>query len=254
MVSATGSFCTWSFMPHSRPTLRFLHRSGWLRLGAAFLLLAVTTLNAAAKGDPAPAVQLKDLAGKAFSLAAFKGQVVLVDFWASWCGPCRKSLPELDGLQERFAAQGVKVVGISLDSDVNAMTAFLEKVPVRFTILHDPVGLTGEAFSVVAMPTTFLIDREGRITGRFEGGAHVQEEAAAVTALLEGTQPSKEVRVASGLQATGSLKAWRRGHLADPIMILDGDKLSALLREHIHASKEGAAGNGGAAGGGCGCN
>jgi peroxiredoxin len=240
-------------MPTTSSSLRAPNRSPWPRLGAAFLL-AATLFGAAGKGDPAPAIQLKDQAGKSFSLATYKGQVVVVDFWASWCGPCRKSLPELDDLQARFASQGVKVVGISLDTDASAMTAFLEKVPVRFSILHDPAGQTGEAFSVVAMPTTFLIDREGRIAARFEGGAHTQEEAAAVTALLAGTSPSKEVRVASGLQATGSLKAWRRGHLADPIMSLDGDRLSAMLREHIHASKEGAAGNGGAAGGGCGCN
>jgi peroxiredoxin len=225
----------------------------WLPF-AATILMAATILTAAGKGDPAPAIQLKDQAGRAFSLAAFKGQVVLVDFWASWCGPCRKSLPELDGLQDRFATQGVKVVGVSLDADAGSMVAFLEKVPVRFTILHDPAGQTGEAFSVVAMPTTFLIDRDGRIAARFEGGAHTQEEAAAVAALLAGGGAPKEVRVASGLQATGGLKAWRRGHLADPIMSLDGDRLSATLREHIHASKEGAAGNGGAAGGGCGCN
>jgi cytochrome c biogenesis protein CcmG/thiol:disulfide interchange protein DsbE len=234
-------------------TFRFPDSHAWLRLGGT-LLLSGTILWAAGKGDLAPAIQLKDQAGKSFSLAAYKGQVVVVDFWASWCGPCRKSLPELDGLQNRFAAQGVKVVGISLDTEEGAATTFLEKVPVRFTILQDPSGQTGEAFSVVAMPTTFLIDREGRIAGRFEGGAHTQEEAAAVASLLAGGAAPKEVRVASGLQATGGLKAWRRGHLADPIMNLDGDSLTVMLREHIHASKEGAAGNGGAAGGGCGCN
>jgi thiol-disulfide isomerase/thioredoxin len=197
---------------------------------------------------------LKDQAGKSFSLAALKGQVVLVDFWASWCGPCRKSFPELDGVQERFAAQGVKVVGVALDEDASAVTAFLDKVPVHFTIVHDPTGQAAEAFSVVAMPTSFLIDKEGRIAARFEGGSHTQEEAAAIGALLNGGSAPAEVRVASGLQAKGNLKAWRRGHLADPIMNLDGDRLSAMLNEHIHASKEGAAGNGGAAGGGCGCN
>jgi peroxiredoxin len=220
----------------------------------ALILVASAWLGAVGKGDPAPAIQLKDQAGKVFSLADFKGQVVVVDFWASWCGPCRKSLPELDGLQDRFAAQGVKVVGISLDDDFGAVTAFLAKVPVRFTILHDPGGRSGEAFSVVAMPTTFLIDREGKIAARFEGGAHLQEEADAVTALISGGSAPKEIRVASGLQATGSLRAWRRGHLADPIMNLDGDRLTFMMKEHIHASKEGASGNGGAAGGGCGCN
>jgi peroxiredoxin len=253
MVPATGSFFIWRPMLNSCPGFRSPAIRPWLRLGAT-ILLAATLLHAAGKGEAAPAIQLKDQAGHAFSLAAFKGQVVVVDFWASWCGPCRKSLPELDGLQNRYAAQGVKVVGISLDSDAGSMASFLDKVPVRFTILHDPTGQVGEAYAVVAMPTTFLIDREGRIAARFEGGAHMQEEAAAVAALLAGGGVPKEVRVASGLQATGGLKAWRRGHLADPIMNLDGDSLTALLREHVHASKEGAAGNGGAAGGGCGCN
>ncbi len=232
---------------------RFPGQRVWLALGAA-LFLAGASLAAAGKGDLAPEVQLKDSKGKPFSLAALKGQVVVVDFWASWCGPCRKSMPELDKLQDRFADQGVKVVGISLDEETAAVGSFLEQVPVRFTILQDATGRTGEAFSVVAMPTTFLIDREGRIAARFEGGAHVQEEAAAVAALLAGSPAPKEVRIAAGLQATGSLKAWRRGHLADPIMSLDGDTLTGFFREHIHASKEGAAGNGGAAGGGCGCN
>ncbi|HJW72988.1 MAG TPA: redoxin family protein [Geothrix sp.] len=225
----------------------------WLRLGAT-LLLAGSILGAVGKGDPAPALQLKDRTGKAFSLADLKGQVVVVDFWASWCGPCRKSLPELDGLQDRYAAQGVKVVGVSLDDDLGAVTAFLEKIPVRFTILHDPAGKSGEAFSVVAMPTTFLIDREGRIAGRFEGGSHLKEESDAIALLISGSGAPQEIRVAAGLQATGPLRAWRRGHLADPIMNLDGDRLTAVLNEHIHASKEAAAGNGGAAGGGCGCN
>ena len=235
------------------PTSHLPIPSSWLR-ACLVVLLAATLLNASGKGDPAPPILLKDTAGVSFSLADLKGQVVVVDFWASWCVPCRKSLPELDRLQNRFAKQGVKVVGISLDADSAAATAFLEKVPVRFTILHDPSGQTGEAFSVVAMPTTFLIDREGRIAARFEGGAHTDEEASAVTALLGGTNLVKEVRVSSGLQATGAVKAWRRGHLADPIMNLEGDRLSVMQREHIQASKEGAAGTGGAAGGGCGCN
>jgi hypothetical protein len=105
----------------------------------------------------------------------------------------------------------------------------------------------------------FRIHQEdGRIAARFEGGdesVHAKIEAA-VAALLAGEPlaPGTDVRVAASLHATGDLKAWQRGYLADPIMILDGDTLTRIIKEHIHASKEAAAGDGGAAGGGCGCN
>jgi thiol-disulfide isomerase/thioredoxin len=196
-----------------------------------------------------------DTKNGAFSLAGQKGKVVLVDFWASWCGPCRKSLPALDKLQAKYKDQGLVVVGVSLDDDVANAANFLDRVPVTFTILSDTVGTTAEAYHVVAMPTSFIVDTEGRIVARFEGGEYTDVEEAIIQGLLKGiVKPQADVRVAAGLQATGSLKAWRRGHLADPFMDLDGDPLTALLREHIHASKEGSAGNGGAAGGGCGCN
>ena len=122
-------------------------------------------------------------------------------------------------------------------------------------VLSDTTGRSAETYGVVAMPTSFLIDQEGNIVARFEGGEHLKAEEEAVVALLQKRgAPGADLRVASGLQATGSLKAWQRGHLADPIMSLDGDRLTSMFREHIHASKEGASGNGGAAGGGCGCN
>jgi hypothetical protein len=108
------------------------------------------------------------------------------------------------------------------------------------------------------MPTTFLIDPDGRIVARFEGGDRKAHEAidAAVGSLAAGKAlgPGADRRVSKSLQATGTVKAWQRGYLADPIMDLDGDPISRMLREHIHASKEGAAGDGGPAGGGCGCN
>jgi thiol-disulfide isomerase/thioredoxin len=227
---------------------------------ATAALLALVPVLAWA-GEPAPPLTLQilkssDAKGGSFSLAAQKGKVVLVDFWASWCGPCRKSMPALDQLQAKYKDQGLVVVGVSLDDDVANATNFLDRVPVSFTVLSDTAGTSAEAYHVVAMPTSFIVDAEGQIFARFEGGTHLDAEETAIKGLLKGAAPvpKADVRVASGLQATGSLKAWRRGHLADPIMDLNGDPLSQSLREHIHASKEASAGNGGAAGGGCGCN
>jgi Domain of unknown function (DUF4266) len=108
------------------------------------------------------------------------------------------------------------------------------------------------------MPTTFLLDPDGRIAARFEGGdksVHEKIDAAVATLLAGGSlAPGAGVRVARSLEATSKIKAWQRGYLADPIMNLDGDPITRLLREHVHSSKEAAAGDGGAAAGGCGCN
>ncbi len=228
-----------------------------LRHVVAIACLAV--LPAAASGaEPAPGLKLTDLYGNASSLEALKGHVVVLDFWASWCVPCRASFPMLNDLQARYASQGLRVLGLTLEENTDAINEFLEAVPPSFTIVRDPSGHAGEAFNVVAMPTTFLLDREGRIVARFEGGdkkTHAKLTEA-VAALLSGRTlaPGADVRVTESLRATSKLKAWQRTYLADPMMNLDGNPLSQMLHEHIHASKEGAAGDGGAVGGGCGCN
>jgi thiol-disulfide isomerase/thioredoxin len=208
--------------------------------------------------EQAPAVRLRQMNAAPFPLESLKGSVVVLDFWAPWCVPCRTSFPAMDALQQKYAKQGLRVLGLTLDGNDDAIIAFLDAVPVGFTILRDTSGQAGEAFNVVAMPTTFVLDRQGRIAARFEGGGaavHAKVEAAVATLLAGGTLGGDTgVRVAPSARATGGVKAWQRGYLADPIMNLEGDRLTQVLRDHIHASKEGAAGNGGAAGGGCGCN
>lgn len=227
------------------------------RLRVATVLLSVIA-SAALSVEPAPDLKIKTLNGDAFSLESLEGQVVVLDFWASWCVPCRTSFPFLGALQGKYQAQGLRVLGLTLEDNEDAIRAFLDDVPAFFTILRDPSGHAGEAFKVVAMPTTFLLDRQGRIVARFEGGdkrAHAKIEAAVSTLLSGGTlSTGVDVHIAKSLEATGTIKAWQRTYLADPIMTLDGDPITRLLREHIHASKEGASGDGGPAGGGCGCN
>lgn len=222
-----------------------------------FALFAV--LSHSAPGDEtAPRLHALRLDGTSFSLESLKGNVVLLDFWASWCVPCRTSFPFFDALQMKYREQGLRVVGVTLEESADPVLAFLDSVPVGFTIARDPSARAGDEFNVVAMPTAFLLDREGRVAARFEGGdrtVHARIERAVVT-LLSGRSlpPGSDVRAAASLEATGSLRAWERSYLADPIMSLDGARLTRVLHEHVHASKEGAAGDGGPAGGGCGCN
>lgn len=235
-------------------------RGRFVFLGRQFLgisLLLILPASAPAL-EPAPRVSLVDLYGNASSLEALRGHVVVIDFWASWCVPCRATFPMLNDLQARYASKGLRVLGLTLEESTDAVNTFLEDVPATFSIVRDPSGHAGDAFNVVAMPTTFLLDSEGRIVARFEGGdrkAHARLEEAVAALLAGGTlAPGADVRISESLRATVRIKAWQRTYLADPMMSLDGDPLSRMLHEHIYASKEGAAGDGGPTGGGCGCN
>lgn len=226
---------------------------------AALLVLPLLPLLALPAGAAdVPAVEARTLGGEPFRFDSLRGKVVVLDFWAPWCLPCRKSFPFLDSLDARYRARGLAVVGLTLEERRADVDRFLASMRPGFRVLVDPTGRTGEALGVVAMPTTFLLDREGHVVARFEGGGeevHRKLEDA-VKKLLEGeaVPAGTDVIASAGTRATGSVKAWERGYLADPFMELAGDRLTRVVKEHVHASKEAAAGDGGASGGGCGCN
>jgi thiol-disulfide isomerase/thioredoxin len=113
--------------------------------------------------SPAPAFSLKDREGHVHTFADFKGHVVLVDFWASWCAPCKMSFPALDALHQEFHDAGLEVVAINVDEDAKSAYAFLAGKSPSMTILFDPKGQAPEAFKVEGMPSSFLIDRDGNI-------------------------------------------------------------------------------------------
>jgi len=104
-----------------------------------------------------------------FELSSLRGSVVLLDFWATWCKPCRFALPAYAKLYEKYGDSGLKVIAISVDHDATALTHYLRKNPVPFTILKDPKGRLAQQMGVTKMPTTFLIDREGKIEVFFPG-------------------------------------------------------------------------------------
>jgi thiol-disulfide isomerase/thioredoxin len=107
-----------------------------------------------------------------------RGSVVLLDFWATWCKPCVKSMPELDAMYRDYQKLGLVVVGVSVDQGddrVKKVTKFLDKKPVGYPIVIDGEGnASWEAFQVAALPTLYLIDREGRIVERWTGIVDMQ--------------------------------------------------------------------------------
>lgn len=133
----------------------------------ATLLLAVLPALAAPKtGDAFPDLSKAALEG---TLPDMKDKVVLVDFWASWCGPCRAAFPALKDIAEKYKDRGVVVLGISLDEDREDMDRFVNKLKPGFPIVRDPKGKLAEKLGVQGIPSTFIVGRDGRIASMHEG-------------------------------------------------------------------------------------
>jgi peroxiredoxin len=141
---------------------RPVRRSGIRAAAVAAFALACTTLTGASNG-PAPAFSLPARSGGTVSLADLKGQVVMINFWASWCGPCRQEMPLLDQMHKKYESLGFKLLGVNVESDTKDAELMLAKVPVTFPILFDRENKVSQMYSVNAMPSTVFIDRKGNV-------------------------------------------------------------------------------------------
>jgi thiol-disulfide isomerase/thioredoxin len=113
-------------------------------------------------GDTAPGFSLAGIDSQV-NLADKKGKVVYLDFWASWCTPCRQSFPWMNQLKARYAAQGLEIIAVNLDKTREDSKAFIDATQPTFTIAFDPEGSTAEAYQVMGMPSSYLIDRTGQL-------------------------------------------------------------------------------------------
>jgi len=122
-------------------------------------------------------------------LAAFEGQVVVLDFWASWCVPCRRSFPWWNTMQAKYADQGLVIIGVNLDNDLDSAAAFLEEYPAEFRIHYDKQKELAKRYGVQAMPSSYVLGRDGEIFKKHFGFKVRQQdefEALLVSALRAG--------------------------------------------------------------------
>ncbi len=112
---------------------------------------------------PAPDFTLVDRDGRKFSLSELRGQVVMINFWASWCAPCREEMPLLEQIYQRYESLGFTLLGVNVEENSADAEAWLEDRPVSFPILYDPQNGVSKLYDVVAMPSTVLVDRQGNV-------------------------------------------------------------------------------------------
>ncbi len=157
--------------------MRLINISSFTKFAFAFLI-SLTLLNSAQANDKQWLEKL--------DLAQYENKVVYLDFWASWCGPCRKSFPWLNAMQEKYKDKGLVVIGINLDTDIETAKQFLKKTPASFTLFSDPEGTLAEKYKLIGMPSSFVLDGNGEVRHRHVGfkKSSTQEYEKSLASLL----------------------------------------------------------------------
>lgn len=135
-----------------------------LALGLVFSILAATSLAASGmEGQVAPDFALKSTTGENLRLSEYRGDVVMINFWATWCGPCRQEMPLLDELYGRYHRVGFNLLGVNIDDDTTRALRMVEELDLHFPVVFDTRKEVSRLYNVEAMPATILVDREGKI-------------------------------------------------------------------------------------------
>ncbi|HEV3182315.1 MAG TPA: TlpA disulfide reductase family protein [Steroidobacteraceae bacterium] len=130
---------------------------------AAALTVSLPALAGSSGAPPAPAFTLAARSGQDVSLAQYRGQVVMINFWASWCGPCRQEMPLLESIYRKYNKMGFTLLGVNVEPNSNTANEWLRATPVSFPILYDRDSKVSKLYDVGGMPCTVIIDRSGKL-------------------------------------------------------------------------------------------
>ena len=136
-----------------------------LKHGLIAVLIAAPAAMAAGAdvSGPAPAFTLASLSGQPGALSQYKGQVVMVNFWATWCGPCQQEMPLLEQMYKKYKPAGFTLIGVNVDKEAAPVKELLARKPVTFPVLLDPANEVSKAYHIDEMPSSVIIDRKGQI-------------------------------------------------------------------------------------------
>ncbi|MEO8309297.1 MAG: TlpA disulfide reductase family protein [Pseudomonadota bacterium] len=151
--------------------MSFIKALRTLALSVPLLMPSLLTMPAHAVNatGPAPQFQLQSMAGKSVDLSQYKGQVVMINFWASWCGPCRTEMPILEKLSAKYKPMGFAMIGVNVEPDSKVAADWLKVTPVTFPILFDTKSEVSKLYSVSSMPSTVIVDRKGNLRWKHVG-------------------------------------------------------------------------------------
>ena len=140
-------------------------------LVVAFGLLSMVVSPASASNisGKAPEFTLKSRSGQNLRLSDYRGQVLLINFWASWCGPCRQEMPLLEDLYKRYNKLGFTILGVNVDTDSTKANNYLRDISVTFPIMYDTTNAVSKSYNVNAMPTTVIVDKNGNMRFLHQG-------------------------------------------------------------------------------------
>ncbi len=133
-------------------------------IALVFSVFAASSLaSSGMEGQPAPDFALKSSTGENLRLSEYRGDVVMINFWATWCGPCRQEMPLLDALYSRYQRVGFSLLGVNIDDDSRRAMQMIEELGVSFPVLFDARKEVSKLYEVEAMPVTVIVDREGKV-------------------------------------------------------------------------------------------